>query len=173
MADQELQALKDRTLQDNQVIYFEGCWRFINYSDELLTTGWRSLEMTLKDKNDIAFRPSSLIIMHDRYCKFKGIEPRKYIPAFLTPEQIYDAHLTHLHEGSMPYNPQGRRFKSKEAVADALRKGEIIPEIWKEVAHHTLSPAQIIGMYSLSVNLARIWLRKNSKPHLSQQSKTF
>ena len=66
-----------------------------------------------------------------------------------TPEQIYNAYLCHLYSGHMPYNPQGRRFKSKEAVADALRKGEIIPEIWKEVAHHTLSPAQIIGMYSL------------------------
>lgn len=64
-------------------------------------------------------------------------------------ESIWQNHLSVLKAGNMDYNPKGRRFASKQEVAAAIRNGEIIPEIWKEVAHHTLGPAQIIGMHSL------------------------
>lgn len=64
-------------------------------------------------------------------------------------EKIYQAHMDAFKEGKMPYQPGVRRFKSKQAVADAVRSGEIIPEIWKEVALHVLSTTQVIGLYSL------------------------
>ena len=64
-------------------------------------------------------------------------------------ENAYQNHLSALKAGNMPFQPSVRRFKSKQAVADAIRAGEIIPEIWKEVAFHALSTAQVIGLYSL------------------------
>ena len=64
-------------------------------------------------------------------------------------EAIYEAHKAEFLKGALPHTAPVRRFKDKAAVADALIEGELFPEIWKQVAHHVLTPYQVIGLYSL------------------------
>lgn len=64
-------------------------------------------------------------------------------------EAIYLAHLAEFHEGNLPPDAPVRKFANREAVSQALKTGQLFPEIWRQAANHVLTPYQAIGLYSL------------------------
>jgi len=61
---------------------------------------------------------------------------------------IYEAHKAAFLDNKLPYGATVAK-KTRQEVIDALLAGELFPEIWKQIAHHSLTTYQCIGLYSL------------------------
>lgn len=63
-------------------------------------------------------------------------------------EEIYQAHKAAFINNELPYGATNRK-ECRQDLTDALLVGELFPEIWRQMAIHTLTPYQRIGLCSL------------------------
>ncbi len=80
-------AIKERTISNANLQFIDGYWRYINYQDRIITTGFKELPQLQRNTNLFRFDEFSLPFMNDRfesYAKAKLDEAERLLKSIST-----------------------------------------------------------------------------------------